>query len=250
MRLAMAAISVFCAFATISPSLAADHRFDAHGSMQCSTCHVSARPTFGEGKQLRAGQTRLCSSCHRGSIEASHPVGSRPGRKLPAEFPLDDTGRVTCTTCHDLHQGTRGLLRVAKSGVEFCLSCHNNAFFDRMADKGVSITMSGHLNAGTEGLFKVSPYSFQCATCHQDKMTDHSRQNGLTQVASGGNHPVGTEYSKASDFGGYRAAAFIDPDVLMPDGRLSCVSCHRPYAARHGAPPRTRRGLCATCHAL
>ena len=36
--------------------------------------------------------------------------------------------------------------------------------------------------------------------------------------------------------------------LLLPGGKVSCVSCHRPYSQRHGALVAQEPDLCFHCH--
>lgn len=61
--------------------------------------------------RFSAGADSLCLSCHRKeSLGRTHPVGIRPSdqranrkRILPADFRLDEDGRMMCLTCHTGH---------------------------------------------------------------------------------------------------------------------------------------------------
>jgi predicted CXXCH cytochrome family protein len=66
------------------------------------------------------------------------------------------------------------------------------------------------------------------------------------------NHPVGLPYERATAYGGYVAAAVLPPEVRLFDGRVSCLTCHRSYSARHGATvlPTAGSRLCFACHDL
>lgn len=223
---------------------------EIHGKFACTDCHSATGHKAGEPPPLRASQEQICGACHRGAIEASHLTGFSPRRALPAGFPTGPSGKMTCSTCHDFHGNSRGLVRDARSGKEFCLACHHAVFFAAMADHGVSITRSGHLNAGTGGIFKADPYSFKCVTCHAGKLATHKDKGHTRRFTNAASHPVGTRYADAMRYGGYRNIETLNDDIILPNGRLSCVSCHRPYTARHGAPPRTQGSICTECHNL
>jgi predicted CXXCH cytochrome family protein len=69
----------------------------------CAACHQNT-PTRDE-LYLRGDQNTLCTICHsrgRASREP-HPVGTFNEAKvdIPAGFPLDDQGALSCLTCHD-----------------------------------------------------------------------------------------------------------------------------------------------------
>ena len=66
------------------------------------------------------------------------------------------------------------------------------------------------------------------------------------------NHPIGLSYSDSLGFGGYRHPNRLPDSILLPDGKLSCVSCHVGYSKTHGALVIENRAdnLCTTCHSL
>lgn len=113
-------------------------------SNACLACHRS-RPV-GDELYLRGDGNTMCSVCHtrnRASREP-HPVGGTDSEKvdIPAEFPLDEQGKITCLTCHDHvpacdrrdREEKANFLRPVPDTVErvagepellsFCYSCH------------------------------------------------------------------------------------------------------------------------------
>ncbi|GAB4348656.1 MAG: hypothetical protein Kow006_09570 [Gammaproteobacteria bacterium] len=234
---------------------------DAQGSRQhlagevCDTCHLSADVTAENAHQLRASEERLCTGCHPAALEMSHPSGFAPDRELPEVFPLDWKGDLTCSTCHRIHGEVTALGRTQLSGKSLCLSCHDDAFFRRMRDGGVSLIRSGHLDTRANlpgGL--LDNYSIQCLGCHEDELSSQGLQvtvspTGIARHGSGSaNHPVGTDYATAAGFGGYRERGAIPPAILLPGGKVSCISCHEGYTSDHGKTLVTTRGLCLECH--
>jgi len=227
-----------------------------HPGGACETCHMG-RDARDRGWLVDSGrdQESLCGACHEGAVEASHPSGFRPDRALPAGFPLDATGAMTCSTCHDLSRPTRGALRVSDSGREFCRNCHRPAFFEAMADKGASIQASGHLEARPGLAFEdIDRYSRKCVACHEDRASvvsggSRSRAVALSEYGSR-DHSIGPRYVDAIGFGGYRPRAMVAQEVMLPDGRVGCVSCHAGYAREHGRLVRPRAQMCSPCHDL
>lgn len=213
-----------------------------HPEAACTDCHAAA-----DGGGLMATQEALCGGCHRGGVEASHPSGFVPMRNLPAAFPLDDAGRMTCSTCHDFHGKRPALLR-ATHGDRFCLGCHDDAFFAAMADGGEALLGFGHLAAGPfpDG-GGLDPYSTRCVDCHIDQaLTAGVTPAGLNSTS----HPVARDYHSAATSSGYRDPSLLADGILLPGGNVGCVSCHLPYSRDHGGQPQTRAGLCAECHEL
>lgn len=225
-------------------------------SMKCQQCHLAqGEVTERNAHQLISGQEILCDSCHQNLLKVSHPSGFSPGRKLPDEFPLDWKGELTCSSCHNIHQHQNGSLKNQKAGKEFCLACHEPVFFQAMADRGLSIRNIGHSgNRLKNNASIVDVYSMQCMSCHAnegDAVEVFINSRGIVKHSSGtANHPIGMSYKDAQLRGSYRNASELSSDILLPDGKVSCVSCHNGYDRKHGALVKrdTRTALCLECH--
>ena len=218
----------------------------------------AGRSAFPEGQiaphatSTEAAQS--CTACHAGAAEASHPVGFVPSRPLPDAFPLDAEGVMTCSTCHDPNAGTPGLLRAAADGGHICLSCHETAFFADLPDPVRVFMFAGHLDTRGGSIAGIDAFSLRCMVCHTDRgpttVRTASTSNTLQYDAGSNNHSIGAKYTEATRYGGYESMATLPDEILLPEGRVGCVSCHVPYSREHGRPPHTRNGLCLTCHAL
>ena len=227
-----------------------------HPNLSCQSCHLAGQGvTKKNAHQLTASQEVLCSQCHRNALELSHPSGFAPKQQTPVDYPLDWKGDMTCSTCHDIHQNSQGLLRGQHSGKEFCQRCHKPAFFSQMADKGISVQQLGHLSASVKQIAReLDEYSIQCLNCHLhsgDAPEVNIDAQGILRHSSGSvNHPVGVDYKKASLKGTYRAISSLNIGIKLPQGRVSCVSCHVGYSKKHGAlvVPKERSALCLECH--
>jgi predicted CXXCH cytochrome family protein len=222
--------------------------------MQCTSCHLSSEPAdVRMGGRLIANQDQLCGSCHRGAKEMSHPTGFRPTRSVNASLPLDGQGQLTCSTCHDVHGTSAGLLRGSARGRDFCAGCHDAGFFTAMKDRGESLTVSAHIDARrTFSRVGVDGYSARCLSCHGDSGEQHSGSRGLRHGGGRSNHPVGVSYTDALRHGTYRLPASLPRQVFLPDGKVGCVSCHEGYSREHGRLVMTldKSRLCMSCHAL
>ena len=224
----------------------------------CGGCHLLGNEvTREQASKLVASQEALCIGCHERAVEVSHPTGFAPRRKLPAEYPLDWKGDLTCSTCHVVHGREPGLLRGKRHAREFCLACHDRVFFSGMKDAGTSLVISGHLDLSRgRGTIDIDRHSLYCLGCH---VGSHS-SGGAVSVSSGGvlrhasgaaPHPIGRSYRDASKSGGYRSERELaQRKILLPDGKISCVSCHEAYKKDHGrlVAPRARSALCLSCH--
>jgi hypothetical protein len=64
-----------------------------------------------------------------------------------------------------------------------------------------------------------------------------------------GNHPVDVAYPEEKP--GYVALDSLDSRILLSDGHLTCVSCHRPQTPDHALVMPTEQGeLCQACHVV
>ena len=222
---------------------------------ECNSCHLPAQVTKENAHQLIDSQEKLCVRCHANALKVSHPTGFVPIQKPPALFPVDWKGDVTCSTCHQVHGHEHGLLRGGKSGREFCLGCHNEGFFASMADKGVSIQLTGHLAKSTVAEnIDLDPFSRQCLSCHGDNaegLAMRVDQRGIVRHGGGsGNHPIGMRYGEAKGIGLYRRVTELPAAIMLPEGKVGCVSCHIGYSKKHGAlvMSNDRSALCMGCH--
>lgn len=224
----------------------------------CASCHLGGKNVNAQQAGMLVGsQEALCGRCHPNAIKVSHPSGFQPRNKPVDTYPLDWKGDLTCSTCHDVHGSSTGLMRGDKRGKELCFSCHETDFFRKMRDGGASL-MVGHLSRGADaGAVVLDAYSRQCMDCHSGNvdpriLTSIDRNGIARHAGSRVNHPVGTNYQKAATFGGYRPRRVVEQKLLLPDGMVSCVSCHQGYKKDHGKLVVTtaQSRLCYECHDL
>ena len=124
----------------IAPGLFASdepRRGDPHAHFrnpdQCPKCHLSPGSQTGPGR-FSTEANAACVECHaKESLGRSHPVNVRPEEKyrkmkVPADFRLDDDGRIMCLTCHTAHgQYVSYFLRRSSPDRGFevlCEACH------------------------------------------------------------------------------------------------------------------------------
>jgi predicted CXXCH cytochrome family protein len=225
----------------------------------CGACHLSGSNVDpAQASKLVASQESLCVKCHQRAVEVSHPSGFAPKRSLPPEYPLDWKGDLTCSTCHLTHGSEPGMLRGKKRAKDFCLSCHDQAFFSRMKDAGTSLVISGHLDIGRgRGTIDIDAHSLHCLGCHAGSHsgggTVSVSRGGVVRHSSGSApHPIGRSYRDASRRGGLHPEhQLAQKKIMLSDGKVSCVSCHEAYKQEHGKLVVTldRSALCLTCHA-
>lgn len=106
--------------------------------------------------------------------------------------------------------------------------------------------------------FEVDSFSFNCLSCHDGTSSpahDISFKNADRSGAFSGNnlssHPIGTHYGSASYINPQlRRLEYLDPNMVLIDGRVGCLTCHNPLNRRapHLVASNDRSNLCLTCH--
>jgi predicted CXXCH cytochrome family protein len=214
-----------------------------HGEIACSDCHP-------EGYESAAA----CLECHE-LDENLHPDAVLPTFAIPDVFPLRE-GRVTCTSCHRLHEPTgpralRGFAEGLATELKgFCGACHGERLAgsnphradvgeDRCAFCHASLDV-GAVLAGQTATARTGADRL-CNFCHDVKSRDHPRN--------------------------------IDPVLDLPDdlptgpgGEITCITCHHPHGSsrfthyireeyashfergRQDNPHVDDRAACPACH--
>jgi predicted CXXCH cytochrome family protein len=232
---------------------AAAARQDAHSGLACADCHLDgAQVTPETGRRLTTTQVRICSRCHETTATLGHPAGFTPARALPPGYPLDWKGQMTCSSCHDFHGGEPGLLRQSEGRQQLCASCHAEAQFAGPAWAGVPPLASGHLaQAPPPGGAPIDGYSARCVQCHAEELSLPGHRRVAFSASNGtgmANHPIGSPYTRADPRRDLRPPALLPAGILLPEGRVSCLSCHQGYTLEHGAVVEAEGGLCTSCH--
>jgi len=258
-KLTIAALGALMLCMAASLCAAASSRSAHPGGADCGACHIAGRDVDpAQASKLVAAQELLCVRCHEHAREVSHPTGFAPTRSLPPEYPLDWKGDLTCSTCHLPHGEETGLLRGKKRAKEFCLACHDQAFFSRMKDAGSSLVISGHMDNGRgHGSIDIDAHSLHCLGCHAGSYAGGGSvsvsRNGILRHSSGSApHPIGRSYRDASRRGGFHSEyELAQKKIMLSDGKISCVSCHEAYKKDHGrlVVSLERSALCLSCHA-
>jgi len=89
----------------------------------CLDCHVNSAPIKGNATLVTA-LPDLCIDCHPdrvGDKEHIIDVFLKPG--MTSALPLIN-GRISCSTCHDIHSGSLSSLRMQTPYL--CQVCHHN----------------------------------------------------------------------------------------------------------------------------
>jgi predicted CXXCH cytochrome family protein len=135
---------------------------------KCDICHTSSHPDADSASLIISDQSRLCESCHEGTVEILpnsklksrvEPMNNHPIKFSPLDFDPDkvnhtiikegkyfyvsgQTGKVPlfgdtkesavaeCSTCHDGHGKSRypKLHSIDNSKSQICLVCHINYY--------------------------------------------------------------------------------------------------------------------------
>ena len=202
---------------------------------------------------------------------SNHPVHVKPSGAvhIPAGWPLDHSGAITCLTCHrelpGLREGADPLLRGGgrrRGDESFCMNCHRAdaeqtaAGLHWMALDVAHVKPEDDRRVRTFG--RLDDCSRRCLECHDgvngiDSREALGRGHGGSDLKR--NHPIGVRYRDNKPRGArtqLRSIHMLPPQVRLPAGRVSCVSCHDPYSQRRYqlTVPIERSELCFTCHPL
>lgn len=249
---------------------------------QCQDCHAIT-PIKGkrETLKMKAPIQELCLRCHNSYLENSqtHPVEMAPRSAFPpADLPLSWDGKMTCSTCHDIHassQGSllqgRGSLRRNVAGAELCSACHS-AFANIDGNKNTKghgpMMPVVHMNPMNMKYMpdtdvkggRIDKISQMCLSCHDgsiganadSRISSGSWKHGgsFSNVDPQGNHPIGVKYRAAARRGGLRPIGALDRRIKLFEGRVGCSSCHDPYSQEpyYLAISNIGSRLCLQCH--
>lgn len=251
---------------TVASPRAQSRTKDPHNSA-CATCHAGV-PTP-DAPAVARDISQLCQKCHPRPASNSHPVGMVPSMKVPDDLHLDWRGKMTCATCHDVHQqGTSGrarypvLLRRPQPGWNFCVACHRN-----IGAPGAKILHglaaasarepARMIRAGADS-GPLDAISRDCLRCHDgaattDKATamqagvfDHGDDIGVI-------HPIGVDYTIAT----LRNRSLVpvtqlSSSIRLVNGQVGCGSCHESLASSRNQLIMSNAGsaLCLQCHRM
>lgn len=186
--------------------IATAHHFFAD---DCTRCHQHAF--------LQVRDT-ACTTCHAGT--KAHADAAR--------FNLPELGDARCGSCHQDHNGPRGLIRQDQ---RLCADCH------------------GGLANRTAGASKLDDVS--------DFGTHHPqfRVNLPAWNAQGQFEPIVMRWdAKLKEVSGlkFNHEKHLQPDLSTPNGRrtLTCANCHQPETGGAAMKPIAFETMCHECHRL
>lgn len=239
-----------------------------------------------------------CLQCHDGLVNDDregwdparkhHPRDIVPKMEIPKLFPLDDAGKLVCSTCHSPHgvvadtAGSDAALlvrhrsdespftRISKDGDAFCLACHVSDQHVSSGVAAVDASKTGHptgagLTAALEARAKSGtadpsePTKASCMSCHSmhGATGEHILRDPGDGKACLGCHTAKSDTTRNHVLGrvpgkDLSAAAKAGRVVLSTDGGVGCLSCHDLTGDRSITLLRTLpagRAICLDCHA-
>jgi predicted CXXCH cytochrome family protein len=254
-------------------------RMARSGSMSRRLCGVClfalalcAQPVItgaGEGGLVRP----LHEILRRGPGMWNHPIGVRPSAavRIPEGWPLEADGTISCKTCHTKlpsidasgSRFLRGGESVRSPSDVFCTQCHvSGRGSDRSAMHWMAVR-EAHVDREPKrsgGLGALDSESRRCLGCHDgisaaDSVNSSRVGGGGHYGLATGDHPVGIPYRRPGTARGntpLRPQQLLPASIRLPDGRVSCVSCHNLYAKRRNllTVPIEESKLCFSCHMM
>jgi predicted CXXCH cytochrome family protein len=238
----------------------------------CAICHYRWVDTFfieGKGSDLVGYQSEkvvatpeMCFSCHDGSVKDSrarvnndsgHKTNMAPPShmKIPEIFPLDEDGKMQCSTCHTAHGVPSGtgardtiFLRTSNKDSTMCRQCHPNMDGGVIAGNHPVDSTKQEIPPGLIALGAAAGYKKNqliCESCH----TAHGSLNASFLVETTGNSDL-------------CLACHRDKEIFTPDGKK------KPFHVINVAPQKVKipeeliekgaklgdKGVitCQTCH--
>lgn len=225
---------------------------------------------------LAGGKGGLSGSRWLGPGVTNHPVNVVPSSEIevPADWPVDSGGAITCETCHwripsgnsrtpYLRGADEADPRVGAGG--FCTNCHRSGStrsarsMHWMAVGVAHVQPRESLSQASTGV--LDRESRRCLGCHDGVTAAESRNptpsNPRFRRAGdrGRNHPVGMRYRRGRRRGRnarLRPSSTLPRHMRLPNGRVGCVSCHDLYSTERKrlAAPMEGSQLCYTCHEM
>ncbi len=212
----------------------------------------------------------------RGPGIVNHPLGVTvpDGMTIPESWPLDKSGRLSCFTCHssvppprsssgphlrDWDDQTRGSTRT------FCSRCHTERTDGSPSAIHWTALEVAHVREEQDQRIRggsTDSESRRCLSCHDGVIAgDSSGRHGAGRTRAigannGADHPVGVVYGRLRPGEGpparLRHQGTLPKQIRLPEGKVSCVSCHDLYSRTPAHLTVTNEGsaLCIACHAL
>ncbi|MDA3788876.1 MAG: hypothetical protein PF503_10335 [Desulfobacula sp.] len=246
----------------------------------CAICHYRWIDTFfieGKGSELVAYHSekvvatrKMCMSCHDGSVmdsrkrvnaNSGHKINNMPSRdmKIPKIFPLDESGKMQCFTCHTAHAVQSGpnakdtiFMRTSNKESALCHYCH---YDKKMTQKKENHPMGKFSQEGEENSpgpdsrveQKIDP--IYCETCHaahgspfENLLRISSKESGFCLKC----HPDKNMMNSLGKRNPTHVVNFKPIKVTIPDslikkggrlgqnGIITCQTCHKVHNNKNG----------------
>jgi len=230
---------------------------------RCESCHLTFDQDGKPEKYMR-NIDFLCMDCHNVSQAYSHPTGMVPSFTVPADMPLDWSGRMTCATCHNPHGESLltggSLLRSSYRGKFFCQYCHQHSLPLEGRHLGTGGIAHFNRNASEDtGPWSrlLDPISAECLSCHDGIVAPatsyrvEGTDDPMTYSERKLSHPIGMDYNRAAmKDRELRPASTLAPYITLFDGKVGCGSCHNVFSREKNLLVVSDRGsaLCFECH--
>lgn len=234
------------------------HNFEG----KCLMCHtdIPDKDAKRESLSLVDEVDKLCSNCHAINQEKSHPINVVPKNAIPLAAHLDKLGRLTCTTCHDVHKEDKTSDRIELKALlwghakakAFCFLCHNKQMQEvnwRHQTSAPYAHPYGKLIENSSGSL-LDRFSVDCLSCHDGTVSKFPRvqvKEGIWQHGIGMSHPIGIDYPRSGDF---THPESLPKEVRLFDAKVGCLSCHDIYSKEQDmlVMSNKKSKLCLSCH--
>ena len=265
----------------------------------CAICHYRWIDTFfveGKGTDLVEYQSEkvvatpdMCFSCHDGSVmdsraklaeNSGHKVNKKPPKhmKIPEIFPLDDSGRMQCSTCHTAH-GVQGgadsedtiFMRTSNRDSAMCRMCHPSADGGVPAGNHPAGMMKKEIPTKLVSLGALTDDKKKqiiCQTCHaahgspNESYLIEGAGNSVLCLDCHGDKNIFTSEGKRKPFHVINVPPetatipeefFNKGSKLGYKGVITCLTCH---VVHHNKPQKQfllvardeKSSLCTQCH--
>lgn len=237
--------------------------FKAHDFQgQCLMCHID----IPGGDKKNGGLMfvdeidKLCDKCHKNIKEKSHPINIKPDKDIPLAMHLDKNGRLTCSTCHDVHKEDKtknkaelpGFLWGHVTGRAFCSLCHNKEILGAGWRHQTTIPYAHPYGKLVQNPYggQLDKYSVECLSCHDNTISKFPQvnvQQGLWRHSMGDSHPIGINYPRSNNF---IYPELLPREIKLFDGKIGCLSCHEIYSRENNMLVMNNKKsvLCLSCH--
>lgn len=229
------------------PANSAERRAASRGRSQVKTGHAA------EAAGMDSAEKRVPESLASTILPEAD---SAAGRTRSRQMTQADT-RSFCARCH------RAVMTDDAAADE---RSANRAATSRAAQHWLAMDRAHIIDQNGRGSTRaygdLDAYSRQCLACHDGINAKDSVNVTPSQDRAGGwssdrhrNHPIGIEYNRPfrdRTLSKLRPASMLPPKVLLPGGRVSCVSCHDLYSDAPFKLSVTIEGseLCFACHEM